>query len=178
MKIWTKILSFNLLLLIGLNASAVITDDAIYRKMNIPQLDQPTVMGYLNQFNKSIVGDKDGKPIPAIFFLVYTNKIKSWMTSPFLEVDTDIDRSWFEKIYTMMDYMAKAKDFIDLAKLNRKQNTKEYKEAVANFTLAFQRFNDLLKHPTEVPAKKMEKLRKEKNDWLKKTREKLEKQNK
>jgi len=178
MKIWTKNLSFNLLLLLGLSLSAAMTDEAIYQKMKIPVLDQPKVMGYLNQANKLMLEGKDGKPIPGILYQAYANKIKSWQASPFLEVDTEIDRSWYEKMYTLMAYMGKAKYYIEAGKFNRKQETKEFKDAVANFTLAYQRFNELLKKPTEVPSKTLSKLRKDKKEWLRKTREKLERQEK
>ena len=94
------------------------------------------------------------------------------MNFRFLEVDTEIDRSWYDRVYKMLDYLAKAKQFLELAKMNGRVDTDECKKVLANFNEVSKRFPELLEKPTPVEQKKLEKLREEKRKWdLEKKRE-------
>ncbi|MEI8246904.1 MAG: hypothetical protein WCI51_13815 [Lentisphaerota bacterium] len=123
------------------------------------------VLGFLNESNRVFLEGEKGKPATAIKYISTAGMVKAWLNIRFLEADTEIDRGWYERVYKMLDYMAKSKDFIELAMMNGRTKTPEYKKISDNFDEAQKRFSELLKEPTPVEQKKLEKLREEKRKW-------------
>ncbi len=137
------------------------------------KISRGAVLTFLNESNKIFLEGDKGKPAEAIDYSSAAGMVKNWLNFRFLEVDTEIDRGWYERVYKMLDYLAKSKSFIELAKMNGRLKTEEYKKVLNNFNEVSKRFPELLKDPTPVEKKKLEKLREEKQKWeLEKKREK------
>lgn len=142
-------------------------------QMSDAEISRETVLTFLNESNKVFQEGDKGKPATAVRYFSAAGMVKAWLNIRFLEVDTEIDRGWYERVYKMLDYLAKSKSFIELAKMNGRLKTEEYKKVLNNFNEVSKRFPELLKDPTPVEKKKLEKLREEKQKWeLEKKREK------
>ena len=129
-------------------------------------VSRDAVLAFLNESNKIFLEGENGKPVTAIKYASVTAIVKNWLSLRFLEVDSEIDKSWYERVYKFLDYMAKARIFMDSAKMNGKLSTPEYKKISDNFDEAQKRFSELLKAtPTPVEKKKLEKLHEEKRKW-------------
>ena len=137
-------------------------------------VSREAVLAFLNESNRIFIEGESGKTISSIKYASVTAMVKNWLSLRFLEVDTEIDKSWYERVYKFLDYMTKARTFMDTAKMNGQLKTPEYKKISGNFDEAQKRFSELLKaDPTPVEKKKLEKLRDEKQKWeLEKKREK------
>jgi hypothetical protein len=128
-------------------------------------VSREAVLSFLNESNKIFLEGEKGKPASSIKYFSSTAVVKNWMTLRFLEVDTEIDKGWYERVYKFLDYMTKARTFMESAKMNGKAKTPEYKKISDNFEEAQKRFAEVLKDPTPVDKKKLEKLREEKRKW-------------
>ena len=128
-------------------------------------ISREAVLSFLNGYNKVFIEGYKGKPAESIRYFAAASMAKNWLNFRFLEVDTEIDKSWFERVYKMLDYLNKTKDYIELAKVNGKANTDEYKKVLNNFNEVSKRFPELLNKPTPVEKNKLEKLREEKRKW-------------
>lgn len=139
-------------------------------------VSRDAVLGFLNEANTVFVkGEKNGQPATAIKYLSVTAVVKNWLKLCFLEVDTEIDISWYNKVFSYLNYMVKAKQFLDTARMNGKANTSDYKAVAAKLDEAYKRFGELLKNPVPVEQKKLAKLREEKRKWESEKRSKDEK---
>ncbi len=128
-------------------------------------VSRDSVLTFLNESNKAFLEGENGKQVPSIKYASVTAVVKNWLSLRFLELDSEIDKSWYERVYKFLDYMTKARTFMDSAKMNGKLKTPEYKKISDNFDEAYSRFAALLKDPTPVEQKKLEKLRDEKRKW-------------
>ena len=129
-------------------------------------VSRDAVLAFLNESNKVFIEGENGKPVTAIKYASVTAVVKNWLSLRFLELDSEIDKSWYERVYKFLDYMTKARTFMDSAKMNGQLKTPEYKKISDNFNEAQKRFSELLKaDPTPVEKKKLEKLRDEKRKW-------------
>lgn len=124
------------------------------------------VMAFLNEsYSIFTKGEKNGKPASAIKYMSVAAVVKNWLALRFIEVDTEIDISWYNKVFAYLDYMAKAKQYLDTAKMNGKANSPEYKEFLTKFEDFKKRFFELLNKPTPVDKKKLDKLQEDKKKW-------------
>lgn len=115
---------------------------------------------------KGLAGDEKTPPVKFAVYKIYADMISEWITKyRFLEADTEIDKSWFEKTVKMLEYMAQCKEFIELAQSSGDENTEEFKKVKSNLEEAYKRFSELVKNPTPVDRDKLEKLRSEKYKW-------------
>ena len=129
-------------------------------------VSRDAVLGFLNESNTIFIkGEKNGQPATAIKYLSVMAVVKNWLKLCFLEVDTEIDISWYNKVFAYLNYMAKAKQFLDTAGMNGKAGTAEYKEVAAKLDEVQKRFGEAIKNPTPVNEKKLAKLRDEKRKW-------------
>jgi hypothetical protein len=128
-------------------------------------ISRDIVLGFLNESNRIFLEGYKGKPATSMRYFAAAGMMKNWLNFRFLEADTEIDKSWYERVYKMLDYLARTKDFLELAKMNGRINTDEYKKVLANFNEVSKRFPELMEKPTPVEQKKLEKLRDEKRRW-------------
>ena len=128
-------------------------------------VSRETVLAFLSASNKVFIEGEKGRPANSMKYFSAAGIVKNWLNFRFLEVDTEIDKSWYDRVYKMLEYLAKSKDFLELAKINGKTNTDEYRKVLNNFNDVSKRFPELLKDPTPVEKKKLEKLRDEKRKW-------------
>jgi hypothetical protein len=139
-------------------------------------VDFNEVMNYLQKCDKMIKGgDQNGQPIASIKYTAFRVHVGYWLKKRWLELDTQVSREWFIKIYKLIDYMAKAKRYIDAQKFNARTKSQNYQKAVQNFVWAYKKFAELLKNPEKVDPKMLRKLKKQKKEWMKKARAKMEK---
>jgi len=120
---------------------------------------------YIN-IHTGIAGDGKNPPANFAVYKIYADMINGWITkSRFLEVDTEIDKSWFENTAKLLEYMAQCKEFIELAQSRSDVNTEEFRKMKGHFEEAKKRFAELVKNPTPVEHSKLERLRAEKAKW-------------
>lgn len=120
---------------------------------------------YVN-IHKGLAGDAKTQPASSAVYKIYAGMINEWITKyRFLEVDTEIDKSWFEKTEKLLEYMAQCKEFIELAQSRGDVNTEEFRKVKSNFEEAHKRFAELLKKPTPVEHGKLERLSADKHKW-------------
>jgi hypothetical protein len=139
-------------------------------KLNKLEITRNMVDNYLVEADKLIInGYDDGKVIPFTNYMIFSYTVKKWMQDPDFEVNTEIDKSWYVKLYKTFEYMAKIKRYLELAIRDKKQNTAEYKAETAKFLKAYNYFKQLQKNPTKIDPKKLKELKR-----LKREREKAE----
>jgi hypothetical protein len=168
MKIYLVIMSLCLFAFPSFAASKTTagTKAATALKSVDGSVSRDTVFTFLNESNTIFTkGEKNGRPASAIKYLSVSAVVKNWLILRFLEVDTEIDISWYNRVFAYLDYMAKAKQFLDTAGMNGKADTSEYKEVDAKFDEVRKRFGEAIKKPTPVNEKKLAKLRDEKRKW-------------
>ena len=116
--------------------------------------------------HKGLAGDGKNPPASFAVYQIYAGMINEWITKyRFLEVDTEIDKSWFEKTEKLLEYMAQCKEFIELAQSRGDVNNEEFRKVKSNFEEAHKRFAELLKKPTPVEHGKLERLSADKHKW-------------
>lgn len=158
---------FKKLILIGL--FSVLLSLALFgaknvKKEEVEEMTKADVIGKFTQINTEIIADL--KKPDAINSVYWQNArlINRWLKYyRFIEVDTDIDRSWYEKAAKIMTKMNECKSFItSFIRKDEKDQSPEYQQALAGLKEGQKQFAGLLKHPTQVDPKKLEKLRAEK----------------
>ena len=131
-------------------------------------------------YNQMVNGKPNGKPIYSIEIRTQNPQLKVWANRKWIEVETEIDKSWFNQIQKTITYLAKCKKYLELAKFNKKLNTSEAQVVMQNYTLALKKFKELIDNPTKVDRNKLSTLKRQRRDWLqvmrKKEKERLEKE--
>lgn len=134
------------------------------KKEEVEEMTKADVIGKFTQINTEIIADF--KKLDSINSIYWQNArlINRWLKYyRFIEVDTDIDRSWYEKAAKIMTKMNECKSFItSFIRKDEKDQSPEYQKALAGLKEGQKQFAELLKHPTPVDPKKLEKLRTEK----------------
>jgi hypothetical protein len=106
------------------------------------------------------------KPLSPLSCKSYANIIRSWLKRyKYIEVETEIDSSWYNKTIEFLDYIGNSKDEMEILKSAKKDRSKNYRTLEDNLETAIQRFGELLAKPTPVEKKKLEKLRAEKHRY-------------
>ena len=133
------------------------------------KVDRETVLGILRKYNHDIVlGIKEKKPLTALKYYSFAAAIeKQWIKCRWFTADTGLNINWLKKIHELMLYMNKTQKYIEVAKFNGDTETPKYKKAVEYLKMAQERFAKLIKKPVRVPAKILEKERKQKLKWQK-----------
>lgn len=131
------------------------------------ELSQTSVMAMYNDINKEILGDGKKQPLGAISYKAYVVQINSLLKDhPFIEVETEIDKTWYERSVKFLIYMGECRDYLDrFIQVPGRPEPEKNKKIKNNFDEAKKRFSELLQEPTPVEKKKLEKLREEKRKW-------------
>jgi hypothetical protein len=155
---------------------AAVTDEDIYKQYKLPVLDRAKIMTSLQVFDKGLVkGDDKGKALNSISYVSYVAFIRDALKNPWMEVDTELSRVWMEKIYKLMTFMYKAKYYLEKEKRMNRENRSQSLKTKQNFYIAYKKFTELLKNPEKVDPKRLRQLKKQKKEWLKQVRAKMEK---
>ena len=130
----------------------------------VEELTKGDVIDMFNQFNVNIAEDIKNPNLVTFVYKQNSKMINKWMKYyRFIEVDTEIDRSWYEKAAKLLTCMGECKSFMTrFIHKAEKDKSPEYQKVLANFKDAQKQFAELVKHPTPVDPKKLEKLRQEK----------------
>lgn len=130
------------------------------------------VQQFCDMLKKTIEDDlKDYSKISYAKYNVHYRTLGSWINYSFLELDSDIDTSWFKKIHSYVRFCYTTKKKYDLSPFNA-----EYKEQVTNkklFEAAFENFKKFLKQKTpKANPQRVAYLKREKEKYLREKRAK------
>ena len=159
------------ILLFGLFAALLPV--ALCGEKNVPQEEQikeftkAYAIGMFTEFNHDITEDLKVPDSVRFPYQDTSEMIEKWMKHyRFIEADTEIDRSWYERAAKMLAYMAECKQFLVLfGRKSEKDKSPQYQKVLANLKEAHKRFAELVKNPTPVEHNKLERLRAEKAKW-------------
>lgn len=137
------------------------------KQQKLEALSKASVMAMYNDINTAIIADGQKQPLGAISYKIYANRINSLLKDhPFIEVDTEIDKTWYERTVKFLVYMGECRDYLDrYIQVPGRPEPEQNRKIKSNFDEAYARFAALLKDPTPVEKKKLEKLREEKRKW-------------
>ena len=153
-------------LLAGLLVSVVSGAKIEKKQQKLEALSKSDVIAMYNEINTAIIAD--GKqPLGALSYKIYANQINNLLRDyPYIEVDTEIDKSWYERSIKFLVYMGECRDYLDrFIPVPGRPEPEQNRKIKSNFDEAYSRFAALLKDPTPVEQKKLEKLRDEKRRW-------------
>jgi hypothetical protein len=119
-------------------------------------------MGAYAAISKDIQDDGVKKPLSPMIYSGFSECVKSFMSRRFIELSTEIDMSWYERTFKLLEYMAECKQYIHCLELANKQEDPDYIKWKSNFKEARKNFAELIKKPTPVEQSKLKKLREEK----------------
>ncbi|MFA6104558.1 MAG: hypothetical protein WCV67_20955 [Victivallaceae bacterium] len=130
-------------------------------------LTKGNIIGMFTEFDRAIANDQKNEEQTAFPYRENANMIAFWLkNNRFIEVDTEIDRSWFERAAKMLDYMGECKTFmVSFIRRDDIPKSPEYQKVKHNLEEAHKRFAELVKNPTPVDKDKLNKLREEKAKW-------------
>ena len=130
-------------------------------------LTKGNVVSMFTEFDHAISRDQQNEEQITFPYKENANAIASWLKDyRFIEVDTEIDRSWYERAAKFLEYMGECKGFlVRFVRKSEKDTSPEYQKVLANLKEAHKRFAELVKNPTPVEHNKLERLRAEKAKW-------------
>jgi len=139
------------------------------KKNNEPALeplDQQMVISALDSINQQFNTPNSIKTTFSQVYICFSISITDWLKQyPFIEADTGIEKSWFERAAKMLDYMGECKSLLERLKNSHREHNEEYLKTEANLKEVAKRFDELVKNPTLVEHNKLERLRAEKAKW-------------
>ncbi len=156
------------ILLIGLFAAllplALFGAKNVTKAEEIEELTKADVIGMFTQFNTDIAEDIKNQDSLTFVYRQNANMIKKWLKYyRFIELDTEIDRSWYEKVIKLLVYMGECKGYLTrFVHKNERDKSEKYQQVLANLKEARKNFAELIKKPTPVEQSKLKKLREEK----------------
>jgi len=161
---------FKKILLIGLFAALLPLFGAKpvpNKEEQVEDLTRADVITMFNQFNTDITEDIKNLDAVTFVYQMNANMINKWMKYyRFIEVDTEIDRSWYERAEKMLTYMGECKGYLTrFIRKAERDKSPQYQKVLANLNEAHRRFVELSKNPTPVDKDKLNKLRDEKAKW-------------
>ena len=130
-------------------------------------LTKTAVIDMFTEFDHAIAQDQKNEEQITFLYKVNSDMIASWLkNNRFIEADSEIDRSWFERAAKMLDYMGECKTFmVSFIRRDDIPTSAEYQKVKSNLKEAHKRFAELVKNPTPVEHNKLERLRAEKAKW-------------
>ncbi len=136
------------------------------KEEDVEELTKADVLATCAGFDKAIADGEKMSSIKSPVYKMFADTINDWLKNyRFLEVDTEIDRSWYERTGKMLEYIYECRKFIELAQMANKVKSEEYEKIKNNLNEAHRRFAELVKNPTPVDKDKLNKLRDEKAKW-------------
>jgi len=137
------------------------------------KVEPGAVFEFLKKCDKEIqVGMKNKKPLSAIKYFSFATSAKIYLDYRWFIADTELCKTWFEKIHELLSYMYKTKSYMQSAESNGQTKTEKYKKAVKYFYIAYERFGKLIKKPVRAPDNIIQKAKVEKDMWQRRMRKK------
>ncbi len=131
-------------------------------------MTRPAIIAMFAEFDRDIADDLKHEERISFSHTESAKIIASMMKeNPFIEVDCEIDKSWFERAEKMLLYMGECKRFM-VSFIHRDEipKSQEYQKVKHNLEEVSKRFSELVKNPTPVEQRKLNKLREEKLKWV------------
>jgi len=159
------------ILLFGLFAAllpvALLGAKNVLQEEQIKEFTKADAIGMFTEFNHYITEDLKNPDSVSFPYQDTSEMLEKWLKYyRFIEADTEIDRSWYERAAKMLEYMAECKQFLVLfGRKSEKDKSEKYQKVLANLKETHRRFSELVKNPTPVEHSKLEKLREEKLKW-------------
>jgi hypothetical protein len=126
-----------------------------------------TVETELNSLYKSItVGDADGKPVSSLYIRGRNRQILVWGKRQWIELETEVQKTWFNRIIAQIKYLTKLKKYLELAKYNKQLNTPNARKVIVRYKAAIKKFDELIKNPTKVERSKLNFMKRKRRDWI------------
>lgn len=136
-------------------------------------LDAGEVITLLRKCNIKISKSlKNGKPLHALEYFSYANKLGGWGEYRWFIADTGLSRKWLKSVKDLLSYMCKTQVYLDAEKFNKRAKTAEYQKALKYFDVAYERFVKLIGKPVKVSSKSVRKAKAAKVIWQKAMRKK------
>ncbi len=156
------------------SAFAVLSDANIYKRLNLPMLDQEKAVATLKSYRKNIEKN-NGMGLAYGHYRGYSRNVEKWLAYKHLEADTGITTEWFRKVHRLLQFMAVSRNYLNVQKNLKKTDKPEYKKTEDNFRKARQMFAELLRHPEKVEPTKLNQLKQAKKIWLEQIKKQLKK---
>ena len=137
------------------------------KEEDFDELTKAEVIERFTKLDSEIAEDLKNPDAPTCIYLSTANSINEWMKYyRFIEADSEIDRSWYERAAKFLEYMGECKSYLTrFIRKSEKDTSPEYQKVLANLKEAHKRFAELVKNPTPVEHNKLERLRAEKAKW-------------
>lgn len=137
------------------------------KEVIIAPMTNAEMIAAFNKMNAEMVEDlKNPDAVNSVYWR-NASLVKMWLKDyRFIEVDTEIDKSWYERAAKFLEYMDECKSFLSrFVRKAEKDKSEKYQKVLANLKEAHRRFAELVKNPTPVEHSKLERLRAEKVKW-------------
>ena len=147
-------------------AKAVITKDSPVGS----DLSETVVQAFCDQIVKELDGtQEDFKKQSYQNYTIYSHQLNKWLNYQFLELDSDIDRSWFNKIQEFFVFFHKTKRAYDRSLEADTSKTKTLSKK--NFEIGVASFKKFLKQkPPKANPQRVAYLKRVKEAYLKEKR--------
>lgn len=130
-----------------------------------PKYDGEAINKFIKEFTDKVKDDGKGKsPILANEFLIYTGILQNYYKYPDVELETQIYRVWYKKLYDAVSGMYKVRQESETAVfMNQKEKVDKYREDYKKY---FNDFKNLIinKKKFEIPDDKLRELQKKKDE--------------
>ena len=132
-----------------------------------------TLKDIYNQITKE---DHEKKKLIAVQFISFANSIKVLYNHPDIELETEISKKWYRKLFELLVYMYPPRKAMDIAILNK--DSKSYKEYLEKYNQQVTIFKNIIDNPQKLTKEQMIKIREKREAEEKKKleAEKLQKQ--
>lgn len=156
-------------------------ETALAKPWTYKPVSHQTVTSTLNNLNRLIIsGTANGKPISGLGISSYSSIVGLWEKRQWIEVETEIDKSWYKKVISIINYLGNCKKYLEISKYNKTLDDPKSRKVMQNYTAALKKFKEMIDNPTKVDRSKLSTLKRQRRDWLKmmrkKEKERLEKE--
>lgn len=139
------------------------------------ELQYAEIMDYLRKRNEQIGKSLETqKPLLAIQYKSFANKVKRWCNNRWLIADTGLSRKWLKQVHELLAYLGEMQAFIEAAKINGNTKSPKYEQALKYFDAAHHNFSNLIKKPVRVSGKIRRRAQQQKLLWQKAMRKKYQ----
>jgi hypothetical protein len=111
-------------------------------------------------------GDQDGKPVHSLYFRGRSRQVALWAKRKWIELETGVQKTWFNKVIAQISYLGKLKKRLELAKYNKQLNTPNARKVIVRYKAAIKKFDELIKNPIKVERSKLNYMKRKRRDWI------------
>ncbi len=113
--------------------------------------DKSEVLNSINEILAKLKAEKSNEPLESVEIQSYSNKIKIYITHPFIETQSTLSKIWLKKLAVCLDGMANMRRETYLATVNKKPQDAD--KAAKEYKNLFEKLDELVKKPEYVEKK-------------------------